>query len=621
MWKSSKGNYPDDGDKGRASHSSKYSSSRGHENSHYERDNHGRHSNRMSNTNKRDGYSSYRGSSRDRHRYSHNRRHNEPSGGPNRQYNRSRPHDYSDSHSDHSQDDGRHGRKRHYHDNSNPRVHNKSQHIDQGRRSTRHDSPYRGRPKRSPSPRTPRSASPRRRRYSPPAPPFEPPTARAGDGSSRSEAAQAPVMEFSKFAEAKRPDTKDAGPDPRLSEPLYGTRIVTKFDVVAFPKNANIDTSLDSPPFTLDMDWDSIYTICSFLQTPLERINGYLTFSRPKVEQEWWLKGTLSLLLIGIPRNWGAMDSLSHIVNSYTRISNQDDLPEQDFTDVLWSPKSNKADVKKACTRIGITKFILLFGESGLAVNDVPANYPRITDPDTQRRIIQNEQPEGMALVVFETEEMALKFWSTLAGTPIKAYPSSIRVCPDPSGWRIYSEALSLFFQNEHLVANTVAQQPKDENSLDLLSVLTTARVNLSPDHTSPANKNDDKNSAQKLQARLTFVCSYISNQEDANTVAKVLSKHGIKCMYHKPSKIMSLQFPDDKTLQSISFCHKTFTTPSGSRAQCCFIKCDGKAIPIIKRASVEHISNSIDRRKNTVAPKPSKFKPPEIGIINIDEL
>ncbi|UKJ87879.1 hypothetical protein MACJ_000319 [Theileria orientalis] len=502
------------------------------------------------------------------------------------------------------------------------------------------------------SPKTPASEgmTPLHKKFSPPPlPPFEPPQmAPAADGSSKKGSKfEKPetISTFAQFYESKRSEGKykEYGADPRLEENLYGSRIVTNFELVAFPPNPNIDTTLDSPEFTLDMKYDALYTFNSFFQTPLEMINQYLFSQRPKIDDEWWLKGTLSLLVVGIPRNYGPVDVVSQLVEAHQKVMGTkgtlfDDWHTEGEVEDLTLMKVQNS-LKNDCRNLGISKFILLFGDSNVAINEIPLMYPRNPDSEEatddmdeiKKRFIANDQPEGMGLLVFETEEQALRFWSIMSTNLVQVYPSAMRICPDPSGWRIYSEALSLSFKTEMLTGAPQPVKSPQNDTLDLLSVLTTPNAAFTQTHSqsnalynqsrqnteSPGNKADAK---QTKNTMLTYVCSYVSEQEDANQMAKNLTKHGIKCMYHKPSKIMSLQFPDEKTLQEITFGRRIYMTHTGSRVQCCFIKCEGKAMPILKRANVEHLSNSLDKKKNA-PPKTIKFKPPAQGILNVEDM
>nr|PVC52708.1 hypothetical protein MACL_00000577 [Theileria orientalis] len=502
------------------------------------------------------------------------------------------------------------------------------------------------------SPRTPASEgmTPLNKKLSPPPlPPFEPPAMTPATEGTTKKGVKFEKMEtistFAQFYESKRSEGKykEYGADPRLEEHLYGSRIVTNFELVEFTQNPNIDTTLDSPEFTLDIKYDALYTFNAFFQTPLEMINQHLFSQRPKIEEEWWLKGTLSLLVIGIPRNYGPVDVVSQLVEAHQKVMGTketlfDAWQSEEEADEL-TPIKMQNTLKNDCKNLGISKFILLFGDSNVAINEIPLMYPR--NPEAQeagddmeeikKRFIANDQPEGMGLLVFESEEQALRFWSVMATNLVQVYPSAMRMCPDPSGWRIYSEALSLSFKTEMLTGAPQPVKSPQNDTLDLLSVLTTPNASFTqtPSQTgghysqsrqqveSPGNKGDAK---PAKNTTLTYVCSYVSEQEDANQMAKNLTKHGVKCMYHKPSKIMSLQFPDEKTLQEITFGRKIYMTHTGSRVQCCFIKCDGKAMPILKRANVEHLSNSLDRKKSAPA-KTIRFKPPAQGIMNVEDL
>ncbi|UKK00293.2 hypothetical protein MACK_000363 [Theileria orientalis] len=508
------------------------------------------------------------------------------------------------------------------------------------------------------SPKTPASEgmTPLHKKFSPPPlPPFEPPVMTpVSDGSLKKggkfEKTET-ISTFAQFYESKRSEGKykEYGADPRLEEHLYGSRIVVNFELVAFPPNPNIDTTLDSPEFTLDIKYDALYTFNAFFQTPLEMINQHLFSQRPKIEDEWdvvtvgdWNSEELWASRRRITTNRSSPEGDGHqryLLDKHSCLGTLFDEwhTEEEVEDLSLMKVQN--NLKNYCRNLGISKFILLFGDSNVAINEIPLMYPR--NPDSQeagedveeikKRFIANDQPEGMGLLVFESEEQALRFWSIMSTNLVQVYPSAMRMCPDPSGWRIYSEALSLSFKTEMLTGVPQPVKSPQNDTLDLLSVLTTPNQSFTQttSHTnamynqsrqnaeSPGNKADVKPTKNTM---LTYVCSYVSEQEDANQMAKHLTKHGVKCMYHKPSKIMSLQFPDENTLQEITFGRKIYMTHTGSRVQCCFIKCYGKAMPILKRANVEHLSNSHDKKKNAPV-KTIRFKPPAQGILNVEEL
>uniref|UniRef100_A0A3B0MM61 Uncharacterized protein n=1 Tax=Theileria annulata TaxID=5874 RepID=A0A3B0MM61_THEAN len=502
------------------------------------------------------------------------------------------------------------------------------------------------------SPRTPLSEirSPSKKFSPPPLPPFEPPTNTRNLNDSKfqnkpklektdKQEKNETVITFVQYYENKMNEGKykEFGPDPRLTDQLYGSKLVTKFEIPVLNTSGSLDNTLDSPTFSLNVKYDSVYTFYQFFKTPLERINDSLLSPRPKINDEWWLKGSLVLMLIGIPRNWTANQVLSHLISSHYKLTNSQqilcDEYESDSEGDDVSRLELKSTFKKDCKSLGIKKFFFLFGNPSNAVNEIPSHFPaspnveetkKSVSNDVQegKKFIPNDVPEGMGLIVFETEDQALKFWSILGTALIQAYPSTMRLCPDPSGWRIYSEAIAYTFTHELLNAPPTVNRVKND-TIDLLSVLTT---NPSPPYNSnsPVNSSNNPNTVSnsgnnaKSRGMLIYVSAYIYNQDEANMVAKSLGEFGVKCMYHKPSKIMSLQFPDEKTFQNLSFGHKLFTTPTGSRVQCCFLRYKGKALPILKRANLEHLSNMYDPKKNTQL-KPLKFKPPSQGILNLD--
>ncbi|CDR95693.1 hypothetical protein, conserved [Babesia bigemina] len=322
---------------------------------------------------------------------------------------------------------------------------------------------------------------------------------------------------------------------------------------------------------------------------------------------------------MGIPRQWQPHEVLAYIMDAYDQLLDWDDVLDESNNggDASSDAEDARRDHVEWCRQIGLRKFVLLFGDSGIAVNEIPLQYRRTADPShaptagaQSRAHVVNEQPDAMALMIFETEAYAMQFWAAMASNCIKAYPSTIVVAPDPSGWRIYTEAIALWFNGEVMgqlapaqVQNNLA---KDKQNDDLLAVLTTNKA------------QDEGTTKQKTIPQLTFVSPYISNPDDANEIANALTKIGIKCMYHKPSKIMSFQFPNETLFSTLALCHRFFISPSGSRVHCCFIRCLGKFLPVVKRTNVEHLSSSIEKSK-TAPPKPCKFKPPSVGIVTIE--
>ncbi|GBE59601.1 Pre-mRNA-processing ATP-dependent RNA helicase prp5 [Babesia ovata] len=406
--------------------------------------------------------------------------------------------------------------------------------------------------------------------------------------------------------------------DPRGNMELYDARMVTTFDLVTLPRVAPADASLASPPFDMRVEWRTLKPAANGFSTPIERINNYMCAPKTQVFKEWWLKGTLSLLMMGIPRQWQPQEVLSYIMDAYDRLLDWDDILDESNSngDVPLGAGTARRDHVEWCKQIGLRKFILLFGHQGIAVNEIPMQFRRTPETSNaatagaqSRTHTANEQPDAMALLVFESETHAMQFWAAMASNCIKAYPSTIVVAPDPSGWRIYTEAIALWFNGEAMgqVPAPQAQNnvTKDKQNDDLLPVLT----NKSQDEAAPK---------QKPLPQLTFVSPYVSNPEDANEIANALAKIGIRCMYHKPSKIMSLQFPNETLFSSLAVCHRFFTSPSGSRVHCCFIRCLDKFLPLVKRTNVEHLSNAVEKSK-TAPPKPCKFKPPSVGIITIE--
>lgn len=405
-------------------------------------------------------------------------------------------------------------------------------------------------------------------------------------------------------------DTKVA--DPRTAANAHAPRLTVEFDVVTLPYVAPADATLASPAFDMTISWNEIKPNNNIYHTPLELINVHMCSKRPNINDEWWLKGTHSLLMMGIPRHWPPNEVLTFIMESFDRILSVDDMvtEEDDEVEGVTHDQGSKKNLIQWCRNMGLQKFVLMFGSIGLAVNEMPCNYPLSADISKatgSRKALHNtaDQPGAMALLIFDSESNAMQFWSSISSTCIKAYPSTITVCPDPSGWRIYTEALALWFYKDAVMQqNPQANNLKDKKTEDLLSVLTTKPTE------EPAQK-------QKPVSQLIFVSPYVSNPEDASDIAKDLAKVGIKCMYHKPSKIMSLQFPNETLFSTLSVNHRYFTSPSGARVQCCFIKCLNKYLPLVKRTNVEHISNAVEKSK-TVPPKPSKFKPPSNGVITI---
>lgn len=320
--------------------------------------------------------------------------------------------------------------------------------------------------------------------------------------------------------------------------------------------------------------------------------------------------GTHALLMMGIPRQWDAHEVLTFIMESYDRLLSFDDtIVENVEAENNQADPAGRRNMIRWCRSMGLQKFVLLFGGVGNAVNEIPLHYPLGYDSQPPsnglRRAAHNtsDTPDAMALMIFESEANALQFWTALSSNCIKVYPSAITVCPDPSGWRIYTEAMALWF-NGDVVIPPVHAAVKDKKTEDLLSVLT--------------NKNtEDGTQKQKAASQLTFVSPYVANAQDASEIAKDLAKSSVKCMYHKPSKIMSLQFPNESLFSSLTLNHRFFTSPSGARVHCCFVRCLSKFLPLVKRTNVEHISNAVEKSKVT-PPKPSKFKPPSVGVITI---
>eukprot|EP00375_Theileria_parva_P003265 XP_765946.1 hypothetical protein [Theileria parva strain Muguga] len=157
------------------------------------------------------------------------------------------------------------------------------------------------------SPRTPLSDvhSPSNKFSPPPLPPFEPPTntrnlndskfPNKSNKSDKQDKSETPLT-FVQYYENKMNEGKykEFGPDPRLTDQLYGSKMVTKFEIPTLNSNVSLESTLDSPRFTLKVKYDSVYTFDQFFKTPLERINGSLLSPRPKINDEWWLKGILS---------------------------------------------------------------------------------------------------------------------------------------------------------------------------------------------------------------------------------------------------------------------------------------------------------------------------------------
>ncbi|KAK2197387.1 hypothetical protein BdWA1_000386 [Babesia duncani] len=378
--------------------------------------------------------------------------------------------------------------------------------------------------------------------------------------------------------------------DVRPNDPLYGKRHPNTLEIIRFSKT--LDNTLDSPPLDFSVGWSDLTQNSGTFQSPLERVNKLLACPRPDTCSEWWLKGTLVLMVLGIPRTWEPRRILFHLVEAH-----------QKELDPTASPRLSRDDFSTLSKQLGICKFILQFGEQDNAINKLPTSYPKIGDDR-----MNGLEPEGMGLLVFESESKALDFWSTLGHVAITAYPYSMRICPDPSGWRIYAEALATFCSLEDdLDYGMLGGMLKNEASMDLLSVLTSK-----PTANVPQN-------AEKKPAIPTYITPFVSQEQQAQDIQQQLSKIGIRGMYHGPSKMMSIHFPTVKVLQTHMVGARVFIAPTGARVNACFLKLpDNKYIPIVRRNNLEHMSNVQGKLKEE---KLLKFQPPTVGIITLNDL